>query len=90
MTTWEYKTVYRSRGWDVDKPGDPKNSWMAGTDWDIDIEKKLKELGEEGWELVAVTPRSGYLGGKWSGYVSVDFAGFTSEELWVFKREKSK
>jgi len=48
--------------------------------WDNDIPNKLARLGDEGWELVAITPRSSVLGDP--------FAGFTSEELWVFKRPR--
>jgi hypothetical protein len=88
MTKWEYKTILRRRGFDAEK----KNSeiaWFVGGEWSIDIDETLKELGDVGWELVTVTPRSRYLGGKYAGYsgfISTDFAGFTNEELWVFKR----
>jgi hypothetical protein len=81
MAKWEYKTIYRSRGWDKDKEY-PKAPWMYATDWNIDIDKTLKELGDEGWELVAVTPRSSYMGGQ-GGTLTKDFAGFTSDEVWV-------
>jgi len=39
-------------------------------------------LGEEGWELIAAVPRSSVIIGTGLG------AGFTSDELWVFKRPK--
>jgi len=89
MTKWEYLTILRTRGWDKDKDN-PKAPWQEAVNWDVDIIKKLEELGEQGWELVTVTPRSSYLGSH-STYaygVSDDFAGFTSHELWVFKRQK--
>ncbi|MEW6028744.1 MAG: hypothetical protein ACOYZ8_00800 [Chloroflexota bacterium] len=91
MTKWEYKTIVRERGWDKDKTT-PKAAWSAATNWNVDIDKTLKELGEEGWELVAVTSRSNYLGGfregsNWVNYMG-DYAGFTSHETWVFKRPK--
>ena len=49
-------------------------------DWDKDIGPILTSLGEEGWELVAIEPRS--------GYADETKSGFTSEDLWVFKRPK--
>ena len=91
MQRWEYKTILRSRGWDRDKDS-PKSPWVVGTAWNVDIDKTLEELGNDGWELVAIEPRSSYLGGhregsSFSNY-SDDYAGFTSNELWVFKRLK--
>ena len=78
---WEYKTVLRSRGWDKDK-NSPKSWWFLGTDWNINIDQKLEELGNERWELVAVTPRSSYLGAHdYDPDHSDDYAGFTSNEL---------
>jgi hypothetical protein len=87
MQRWEYKTFLRSRGFDQDKRL-PKAPWQVGTDWDVDIDKVLMELGNDGWELVAVTPRSSYLGGG-PTVGGNNFAGFTSNELWVFKRPRS-
>ncbi len=87
MQTWEYKTLKRSRGWEKVKD----RVFMAATEWNIDIKKVLKDWGEEGWELVAVVPRSSITGGierELTGGISLDFAGFTNEELWVFKRPK--
>jgi hypothetical protein len=59
--------------------------------WNVNIDKNLAELGDQRWELVAVTPRSSYLGGKerasYAG-IGLDYAGFTSDEHWVFKRPK--
>lgn len=86
MQKWEYKTIVRSRGWDKPKRGGLLGcAYMAATDWDLDPNSFLKELGDDGWELVAVTPRSSVLGGTGE----VDYAGFISQELWVFKRPKS-
>jgi hypothetical protein len=89
MQKWEYMTILRFRVWDTDKEV-ARAPWQKGVAWNIDIGKKLAELGEQGWELVTVTPRSSYLGGKEScvGGIALDYAGFTSEELWVFKRQK--
>jgi hypothetical protein len=91
MQRWEYKTILRSRGWDEDKDS-PRAKWLVGTDWNVDIVKELEKLGNEGWELVAVSSRSSYLGGHKSGSMwgySDDYAGFTNQELWVFKRPKT-
>ncbi len=75
MPKWEYKLVVRNRGW----PGgfEPKE----GTKWNVDIEALLPQLGDEGWELVAVTPRSDFFGQS--------AAGFTTSDVWVFKRPKT-
>lgn len=61
MQKWEYITILRSRGWDEDKDN-PKAPWQEAVNLDVDIMKKLEEFGEQGWELVTVTPRSSYLG----------------------------
>jgi hypothetical protein len=90
MQQWEYKTLFRSRGWASPKDP-PKAPYLEATRWDVDISQKLVELGDEGWELVTVTSRSDYLGGKegTNAYnLALDFAGWTSNELWVFKRPK--
>ena len=96
--TWEYKTIHRSRGFAAAE----ENLQRAG-EWDswaedgkrlptpVDITAKLTQLGVQGWELVSVTPRSSLLGGHESsdeGGVSADYAGFTTDETWVFKRLK--
>jgi len=89
MQKWEYMTIVRSRGWGKDKDV-PNAGWRLGSNWNVDITKNLVELGDQGWELVAVTPRSSYLGGLDTSYSGRgdDYAGFTSDELWVFKRPK--
>lgn len=90
MQEWEYKTIFRKRGWDhVNK----KSAFMESTAWSEDPDKFLPQLGKEGWELVAISSRSGILGGVGTanayGGTIYDYAGFTNEELWVFKRLKS-
>jgi len=90
MQKWEYKTIVRYRGWEKDK-NNKDAPWRVAGDWDVDID--VVKLGDEGWELMAVVPRSGVLGdyerGEYRRVASyADYAGFTSEELWVFKRTK--
>lgn len=111
MQKWEYKYIIQYRGYQA-RGKDEFFHWAG--DWDtwyedgnklptpVNITKKLGELGEAGWELVAVVPRSGLVGGVSTIYgftanlvgggktegSSTDFAGFTSEQLWVFKRAK--
>jgi hypothetical protein len=82
MQKWEYKSILRQRGWlDRQKDG---SCHLAGS-WDVNVILELEQLGEQGWELVAISPRSGVMG----GYSAVgDYAGYTNEELWVFKRPK--
>src|SRR5438876_1260428 len=86
--TWEYKTILRSRSF-VPSEENP----IRAAEWEswsengkrlaspVDIGAKLKELGEQGWELTSVTARSSLLGGHESsdeGGVSADYAGLTS------------
>ena len=85
MQRWEYKFVVRGREF---APHDDFK--YAPTQWTIDIAKTAEELGNDGWELVTVTPRSDLLrspGGN-ANSAPVEMAGFTSSELWVFKRPK--
>ena len=70
MQKWEYKTIRQRRGIKV------LRGQMTG--WDADVVSMLPELGEKGWELVTVSPRSSTFG--------LGYAGMTSDEIWVFKR----
>lgn len=77
--TWDYKIIARSR--DPFKVPFDWNNWSEDAkalSTPVDILAKTKQLGEGGWELVSVTPRSSNAGA----------AGVTTEELWVFKRPK--
>ena len=77
MTKWEYKVLMRARAVAEANTG----GWRAGTDWDpADFLDSLPKLGLEGWELVAVTPRSGL------AHSTQSVAGLTTQEIWVFKR----
>jgi hypothetical protein len=81
---WEYRVESRARAWGK---ASKDVSYYKGTDWEPtwdSFAKLLDELGDDGWELISVTPLSGYLG---VGELS-DYAGFTSQEKWVFKRPK--
>lgn len=84
MQKWEYRIFLRTRGWEEVKG----RVYMKATDWNADIVPVLKEFGEEGWELVAVVPYSSVCGGAPNMSWSRDYAGLTTEEMWVFKRPK--
>lgn len=85
MQKWEYMTVVRKRTWNDVRKGEV---WHTAAGWDTYIEGKLHDLGEQGWELVAVSASSNTLGGRPTSHGGLDYAGFTGEELWVFKRPK--
>lgn len=81
---WEYRTMLRahrtmSRDRDIrtDRPVIPNH--LKG--WDVDIAELLPAIGNEGWELVAISSRTSSF--------SVDAqSGLVTEEVWVFKRPK--
>ena len=99
MQKWEYKIVFRVRGW---QPKQKKtDAFRLSEDWrmyedgekvpeSLTLEMKLKEFGNEGWELVAIVPNSSVLGGlefnPHGAPMASDFAGYTTDERWVFKR----
>ena len=72
--TWEYKSIYLTRssaawsGWYEDNR--PLYSQVS-------MVSKSKELGDQGWELISVTPLSSYSGTS---------SPFTDGLLYVFKR----
>lgn len=86
---WEYKTIVRSRAFPT---GNSVETAVAATDWTLWYEDgqpiaapsdplaKVNQLGGQGWELIAITPRSS-LASDWT-------AGTTSDETWLFKRPK--
>jgi hypothetical protein len=101
MQKWEYLYIFRNRGWedkgkgqDWHYPAEWKNIILKSTGREEFTSEKflgaVTKLGNEGWELVDISPRSDYLGGheRWNGPVSNDYAGFTTNETWVFKRPK--
>jgi hypothetical protein len=96
MTIWEYKIIVWSREWKESQkkyPYDIHRSVFIGCQWCLgEMSQNLNDLGKEGWELVSISPRSSFLGGHENTDVKTitnDFAGFTSEEVWVFKRPKN-
>jgi hypothetical protein len=82
LQRWEYKFLKRVRGLKaigmlgIDAYAYPEEWKPENSNFMSQVEK----LGEEGWELIAIVPRSSY-GGKMG-------AGFTGEETWAFKRPK--
>lgn len=79
---WEYKAILCQRsgfGGVVWQVTDASNGKSLGKLKDLDIAELLNKLGEEGWDLVSVAPRSSH---------SHDAAGVTSDEFWIFKRAK--
>ena len=69
MQKWEYRIELAGRRME----GTLKDSWAP---WEKTFE--FKELGRDGWELVAAYPRSTLTGER--------YAGCTSEVEYVFKR----
>ena len=85
---WEYKTIV------IVRSAQSNATW---SDWaevsgdvvqtlslPVAVPKKAKELGEDGWELVSITPVSNNAGGAGGS----DLAGFTSQIMYWFKRPK--
>lgn len=94
---WEYKFIYLAR---EQKSNADWSAWLDGSaegvkrmPGSVTMHLKAKELGDQGWELVSVTPVSGATGGSnicaqdVSGCYS-DYAGFTDGLEYWFKRPK--
>ena len=90
---WEYRSI------SVVRAAESNSEWSRWFDVTADARKELPrpvnvqakfaELGEEGWELVAVTPVSNNTGGHTTqGYGSSDMAGYTSQLSYFFKRPR--
>ena len=95
MIRWGYLTVFRSRVW---ARSNDQARWYSGTPWRITgafenqgwedrWDEFLNMLGAQGWELVTVETRSSYAG--MPGEAS-DFAGLTTEDMWIFKRPQGQ
>jgi hypothetical protein len=91
--TWEYKTISRFRDFGMDGITDrdsyrlhfasPWNLWDEDgirLGRQVKMPQKVKEMGQQGWELVAIEARS--------GTASSVYSGATNEEMWIFKRFK--
>jgi len=82
---WEYRFLVRSRGIKgsvgaaLGALAGTTRDYANATEWE-DLETKVSYLGENGWELVNIIPRSSIAGSVGDG--------FTTDELWVFKRPK--
>ncbi len=95
MQKWEYLHVYKNRGYEPWRKGE---GFHRAGDWrffiytkdgisDIQFESMedmTNKLGDEGWELVTFAAQSDFLG----GIQACDLAGFTTQQIWVFKRPK--
>lgn len=75
LQRWEYLILERTR-----KISEGVINYGAAP-WDFDIPSRLNQLGNEGWELIAVTTRSSAPGSA--------IAGATTDEVWIFKRPTS-
>ena len=80
---WEYRTMVRAhrtmskdREIRTDRPSIPSQNA-----WDVDIAQLLPAIGNEGWELVAISSRT-------SSFSIDGQLGLVTEEVWVFKRPK--
>ena len=80
---WEYKSVAVARAVKIN------GEWSVWAEDDkplpgpVTITAKIKELGDQGWEMVSVTPYSSH---SCSG--AGDCAGFTIQVTYFFKRPK--
>ena len=91
VQAWEYKTIVIVRS---AKSNADWSDWVEVTDEQVKtlskpvmVPKRAKELGEQGWELISVTPVSNNAGGSGNtGYN--DLSGFTSQIIYWFKRPK--
>lgn len=91
VQAWEYKsiTIVRSA-----QSNSVWSDWVEVTGdivktlpLPVSVPKRSKELGEQGWELVSITPISNNAGG-FSNSGANDLAGFTSSLMYWFKRPK--
>ena len=94
---WEYKFIYLAR---EQKSNTEWTAWLDGSadgvkrlPSSVQMHLKAKELGDQGWELVSVTPVSGATGGSSICATDVrgcysDYAGFTDGLEYWFKRPK--
>lgn len=95
MQKWEYKILHRVRSYEERKTGFLSGTKFKGSDWICWLDGKKQEapflevltsLGDQGWELVGMEPRSSWLSDQINTIPSE--AGFTTDDTWVFKRPK--
>ena len=90
---WEYRWIT------VVRAAESNADWVRWSDVTVEGRKelpgpintaaKVAELGDQGWELVGVTPMSNNTGGHVTqGYGSSDMAGYTSQLTYYFKRAR--
>ena len=93
MQKWEYKwwTLTRSTEEGKKPPGilGGVNYYMYPTAWveGEDFDRRLQQLGNEGWELVSVVAKSDY-GGNIVRDSALAIGGVTTSLFLVFKRPK--
>ena len=90
MQKWEYIYIIRERGWEKNGHAGKWVTKFYPPQGEVgnDPDDFMAALGEQGWELVSAWPVSSYLGGHNTNVGSDDFAGFSDQEKWVFKRPK--
>ena len=99
MQKWEYLQIKGSRSWEKVKGGGLFGyAYFESSPYryTIIINNELREIpnilqcidnpGNQGWELISTLPTSSYLGVP--SEKCPDFAGFTSEVFFYFKRPK--
>ena len=87
MQKWEYKTLFRKRGWEETPATWLGQTYFVALPWPEDFHPTVQQLGDDGWELVAISPRTSVFGHATTRAASA-FGGFIDEESWVFKRPK--
>ncbi len=75
MAEWEYRTITRRRTFGA-------LSSRPG-DWDVNVGQILESAGQDGWELVTVVPSS-------NTSKNIAFTGSSDQELWIFKRPRTR
>jgi len=81
---WEYRTMlraYRTLRPEREKGKDYLSGMPGLNKWNVDIAQMLPDIGNEGWELAAISSRT-------STYSIDGQSGLETEEVWVFKRPK--
>lgn len=91
--TWEYKVIILNRSAESNAPytiwQEVSADGATTLTGPVSGVAKMSELGNQGWELVAVVPISNNAGGfSPDGRGSSDIAGFTSQLNYYFKRPK--